>query len=283
MENSINLRVERSFSDKLNATFTFARQNFKQLAIVLLLLGFPLLVVGNLLMAYMQGIQPEYMGRGMDEVINYITSVGLSMIVLFVAYFWLHLVTISYIAEYAAGNRNITPAAVLKRAYANLGKVLGAGIATGFMLLIAALFLVIPAIYLAIVLSLLVMVIVMEGDPLFEAISRCFYLIKGKWWSTFGLLFVMGIIVGIMQIVFTLPAYIVNFIRVMYHHIVSFDLITILTSIFSTIGVAFVYPLTFIALAFQYFNLVEMKESAGLKMEIEQSANTTTEKQEGEY
>jgi len=283
MENSINLRVERSFSDKLNATFTFARQNFKQLAIVLLLLGFPLLVVGNLLMVYMQGIQPDYMGRGMDEVINYITSVGLSMIVLFVAYFWLHLVTISYIAEYAAGNRNITPAAVLKRAYANLGKVLGAGIATGFMLLIAALFLVIPAIYLAIVLSLLVMVIVMEGDPLFEAISRCFYLIKGKWWSTFGLLFVMGIIVGIMQIVFTLPAYIVNFIRVMYHHIVSFDLITILTSIFSTIGVAFVYPLTFIALAFQYFNLVEMKESAGLKMEIEQSANTTTEKQEGEY
>ncbi len=284
MNNLINLRVERSFSDKLNATFTFARQNIKQLAIMLLLLGFPLLVAGNILLLYMQTTLQQSLaeGGGMFNV-DYLTNMILSMSLLFAGYFWLHLITISYMAEYADGNRNINPTAVLRRAYANLGKVLGAGIVSGIMIIIGTVFLIIPGVYLLIVLSLLTLVIVMEGDPLFEAISRSFYLIKGKWWSTFGLLFVMGIIVALMQFAFNIPTLIVNFTKALHQELPVFDLTTILTNIFSTLGLALIYPLTFIALAFQYFNLVELKESAGLKLEIEQSANKTTENQEGEY
>lgn len=284
MENSINLRVERSFSDKLNATFTFARQNIKQLVIMLMLLGFPLLVAGNILLLYMQTTLQQSLveGAGMFNM-NYVTNLILSMSLLFAGYFWLHLITISYIAEYADGNRNISPTAVLSRAYANLGKVLGAGIVTGIIMAIGFVFLIIPGIYLGIVLSLLALVIVMEGDPLFEAIPRSFHLIKGKWWSTFGLLLVMGIIVAIMQFAFNIPTMIITFAKAFHQKLPVFDLTTILSNIFATLGVALIYPLSVIALAFQYFNLVELKESAGLKLEIEQSANTTTENQEGEF
>ncbi len=284
MENSINLRVERDFSEKLNATFTFARQNIKQLAIILMLLVFPLLVAGNILVLYMQPRLVNLMleGGGMFSF-DYISNLILSMSPLYAGYFWMHLITLSYISEYANGNRNINLAVVLRRAFANLGKVLGAGITAGIMIIIGFVLLAIPGIYLGIVLSLITLVVVIEGDPLFEAISRCFYLIKGNWWSTFGLLFVMGIIVGLMQLAFNIPLFIINFISAYHQQVPTFDLTTILSNIFSTIGVALIYPLSFIALAFQYFNLVELKESAGLKMEIEQSANITTEKQEGEY
>lgn len=251
---------------------------------MLMLLGFPLMVAGNILLLYMQTTlqQSVVEGGGLFNV-NYITNLILSMSLLIAGYFWLHLITISYIAEYAHGNRNISPAAVLSRAYANLGKVLGAGIATGIMIAFGIVFLIIPGIYLSIVLSMLTLIIVMEGDPLFEAISRSFYLIKGKWWSTFGLLFVMSIIVTIMQFAFNIPTYVITFTRAFNQELAVFNLTTILSNIFSTLGVVLIYPLSFIALAFQYFNLVELKESAGLKLEIEQSANTTTENQEGEY
>ena len=282
MDNLINLRVERSFSDKINATFTFARQNLKQLAILFMLFGFPLLVVGNILLLYIQTtIQESLLGN--TEMFNSLPNIMIPMIIIGAGYFWLNLITLSYIAEYAEGNRNISPSAVLRRAYANLGKVLGAGIVTIIIVTIGFVLLIIPGIYLSIVLSLLTMIIVMEGDPLFEAISRCFYLIKGKWWSTFGLVFVMSIIVTIMQLAFNIPSYIVNLSSAFVQKLPEFGLTTILSTIFSTIGLALFYPLAFIALAFQYFNLVELKESAGLKMEIEQSANSTTENQEGEY
>lgn len=284
MENFINLRVERSFSDKLNATFTFARQNIKQLSIMLLLLGFPLLVAGNILQLYMQADLLQSLEDGYGNFnLDYFANLALSISVLIIGYFWLHLITISYITEYADGNRNISPGAVMTRAFANLGKVLGAGIVTGIIVVIGFLFLLIPGIYLSVVLSLLTLVIVMEGDPLFEAISRCFYLIKGKWWSTFGLLFIMAIIVSMMQFAFNIPTTIITFTRAFHDELPTFDLTNILANIFSTLGVALIYPLTYIALAFQYFNLVELKESAGLKLEIEQSANTVAENQEGEY
>ena len=277
-------RSERSFSDKLNATFTFARQNIKQLSITLLLLGFPLLVAGNILLLYMQTtLQQTLIENSGAFNWDYLSTMMLSMSLLMLGYFWLHLITISYMAEYADGNRNISPTAVMNRAFANLGKVLGAGIISVIIIAIGFVFLIIPGIYLSIVLSLLTLVIVMEGDPSFEAISRCFYLIKGKWWSTFGLLIIMGIIVSMMQFAFNIPTTIITFTKAFHQELPTFDLTNILANIFSTLGLALIYPLSYIALAFQYFNLVELKESAGLKLEIEQSANTVAENQEGEY
>ncbi|GAB3721564.1 hypothetical protein GCM10027594_01990 [Hymenobacter agri] len=40
-----------------------------------------------------------------------------------------------------------------------------------------------------------------------QALSRCFYLIKGKWWSTFGLLMIMAIIQSTMSYLFAIPMY----------------------------------------------------------------------------
>jgi hypothetical protein len=68
-------------------------------------------------------------------------------------------------------------------------------------------------------------------------------------------------------------------------NILAFDWGTILTNMISTVGITLIYPLVFIAIGFQYFNLVERKESQGLKQQIMMASQQTeaTPKNEGEY
>ncbi|MHC1777895.1 MAG: hypothetical protein AB9834_21020 [Lentimicrobium sp.] len=277
MNNRVNLREDRDFSEKLNATFTFVRQNYKSLGLTMLLFGLPLMVIGMIFLQYMQmGMQQQIIDNGSPFTIDYFVNFFISFLLLMFAYLWLAILSISYIAEYLNENLNITPGQVFQRAFSKLGSVIVASIITTIMTLIASVFLFIPGIYVGVALSLVIIVIIIEGDPTFEAISRSFSLIKGKWWSTFGLLIVMSIIVGIMQFVFNIPTYVVTFIRAFHQDFFTFDAINIITTIFSTIGLTLLYPLIFIALTFQYFNLVELKESEGLKREIERAGKQST-------
>lgn len=282
----INLREERDFGEKFNATFLFARQNFKSLSLSLLFLGTPLMLAGTLLTAYYQ----------LDQKVGRITSLEmlpsgffgfLAAIILInlVAYSWLLTVTLSYIAEYLDGNREITPGQVFSRASKKIGLVIVGSIASSILAMLGMLLVVIPGIYLAVAVSFVSTIIVIEGDSPFKSIPRSIRLIGGKWWSTFGLMFVMGIIVGLMQIVFNIPSLAVAIPKALHGNMASFDAFTILTQAISSIGITLLYPLIFIALAFQYFNLVERKESAGLKQQIDMAGNQpeTTLKNEGEY
>ena len=134
-------------------------------------------------------------------------------------------------------------------------------------------------IYLSVAMSKVFFIMIYERENVFNAISRSFNLISGKWWSTFGLLIVCYLIQSVISFVLVLPTYVVHVVA-LYHTLqdglASFQLSTwesvlsiVLTSI-SLIGANLLYAISLIAIAFQYFNLVEMKEGAGLMQEIEQ-------------
>ncbi len=285
MNQWINLREERDFGEKFNATFLFARQNFKPLGIILLLLGTPLLIAGNLFLAYFQvGVQTEAANFG---TINsgiwgfYI----LAIFVYLIGYTWLMTVTLVYMTEYAEGNREITLAKVFSRAMGKLGKLIGANLLVTIIVGFASILLLIPGIYLFAALAFVPAIIVFEGDPVFEAISRSFSLIKTKWWSTFGLIIIISIVAGMMQMIFTIPNIIYSVTKVLHQQLATFSTISVVFQVVASIGTALLYPLVFIAIAFQYFNLVERKESEGLKQQIMMAGKQaeTTPKNEGEY
>ena len=54
--------------------------------------------------------------------------------------------------------------------------------------------------YVMVALSLYFVVWLREGRGFFGSIGRCFQLIKGKWWSTFGLLVVISLIMYLIMI-----------------------------------------------------------------------------------
>jgi len=282
----INLREERDFGEKFNATFQFARQNFKNLSLSLLFLGAPLMIVGNLLVAYMQAdmhIGSVDFTNGLPD--GFWTLYLIIIPVYLIAYSWLMTVTYSYLTEYLNGNRDITPSQVFSRASKKIVRILVVNITTGIMIMIAFFLIVIPGIYLMVALTFVQVIVIVEDVSVTKSISRSMSLINGKWWSTLGLVVVMGIIVGIMQLVFTIPTYVNMFVKGLHQNFFAFDVGTIVSNAIGTIGVSLLYPLTFIAIAFQYFNMVERHESKGLMNEIDMAGKQAEAipKNEGEY
>lgn len=286
MNEWINLREERDFGEKFNATFQFARQNFKNLGLCILILGTPLMILGGILTAYFQMNYQFNAIQRFDQIpsgfFGYFTLFAIAN---FIAYTWLFTVTLAYINEYLGGNRNITPGQVFSVAISKFGKITGASIVVGIITVLGMILLLIPGIYLGVALLFVSAIIFIEGDPTFEAITRSIRLIKGKWWSTFGLVFVMGFVVGLMQFVFSIPSLIIAIPKALHQQLMVFDIGSIIGQVITSIGTTLLYPLVFIAIAFQYFDLVERKESAGLKQQIRMAGTQAeaTPKNEGEY
>jgi hypothetical protein len=286
MADWINFREERDFGEKFNATFLFARQNFKNLSLSLLLLAAPINIALIFFYRY-------YLLLVTDEA-NSKDSVALSlnliiMILIYsIATSWLMTLTYSYINEYLEGNREIAPVQLFKKSLDKIGNVFIASVITTILILIACLVLFIPGIFYAVGFSLVSVIIVVEGKTIFKSISRSVSLIRGKWWSTFGMLILISMLVLLMQFLlnFTLA---VGF---SFGHLLQqggpladTETGNIFLLILTPIGLTFFTPLIYIAIAFQYFNLVERKESLGLKQEIYLASNQTDKvaENEGEY
>jgi hypothetical protein len=124
-------------------------------------------------------------------------------------------------------------------------------------------------VYLAIVLSLFFPVLWLEDGNVFTTVSRCFQLIKGRWWATFGLLAVIGIIQGAMSIVFVIPQYAVMIGKMMHVPGLSSDVLGLVAQCIYAVGIMFTYTIPLLAVAFQYFHLAEQKEGWGLRLLVD--------------
>jgi hypothetical protein len=124
--------------------------------------------------------------------------------------------------------------------------------------------------YFAIMYSLTSAIVAFEGMGAWEALGRAKFLIKDKWWSTFGLIMIISIINSFIAMIFGAPAMVVTFMKVLkVGGGISGNVPLIVTTMISTVGQVVVSSLTYIAISFQYFNLVEKRKGNGLKMLIE--------------
>ena len=113
-------------------------------------------------------------------------------------------------------------------------------------------------------------IVAYDGIGALEAMSRAKFLIKDKWWSTFGLIMIIGIINSFVAMIFGVPTMIVTFMKVLkVGEGISGNVPLIVTTIISTVGKIVVSTLTYVAISFQYFNLVEKREGNALKLLIE--------------
>jgi hypothetical protein len=116
-----------------------------------------------------------------------------------------------------------------------------------------------------------------ERIGFFASLSRLFRLNEGNWWSTFG---IGGINIYI-QLVFSMllfiPWYIIFFLKMMHNATVKplesnsvlMDIISNVSMVLYSLSSTLLYAVPLIALAFQYFNLLEQKEARGLRSKIE--------------
>ena len=304
----IEFQRTRDFSNKLNATFTFVRQNFKSLfRSMLYIAGPPVLVASLLLSSFMGDFFKTIIGAGRDPealqnfflTINFWIQLALMFVFMVVSYVAVIATTNNYMILYAEKrSNNIDVNDVWIRVRETLGMyfattllfglltivvyvfmlipVLMLGNISGFLIFFGVIFLVVGAFYLLIGASLVYPIRAFEKKGFFESIIRSFYLIRSKWWSTFGLLMILSLLVGIISYVFSIPASILQGVSML--HEVKPDSFNgpsgvIETIIFTLNSLAYItqlllYLLPNVGLTFQYFNLVEMKEAKGLMGQI---------------
>ena len=268
----IELKRERSFSEVFNASFEFISQELKLLFRVIgLYAGLPIIIAVIMSAYYTQdsltSVLRMVQGSGSE---NPVTSGGLFLLTLFfsvLTQLFINGLVPAYFGEYEdKGKGNFSSVDVWKRFIRNFGAIIGYTIVTGIILILGLIFFIIPAIYLFVPLSFILYVKIIEGRSFGDTLSRCFKLIRKRWWITFGIIIIAYIIVSIVSTLFSFPSMIVagieGFLVGGGHQDAesSKSLVFIITTVIAGLGQYLIYPALYVIIAFQYYSLREQKD-----------------------
>jgi len=273
MKRPIELRRVRDFGQVINDSVTFLKENFRPLFISLFAICGFFLVLGTVTTVFAYAKMSEMYGGGLENVqdgrLDYLVSLFISLGVLLLTQSCIHLVTVCYISVYLQKN-NTKPTLAEVWGYFRyyILRVIGSSlviwllVATGFLLCI------IPGIYIAPIVSLIVPIIVIENASFGYAFNTSFRLIKENWWSTFGVIFVTSLIVGVMG---SFAGYPLTFVamgsKFLSLHNIRMPLIIFFSALRNLLTLA--YTLPYIATCLCYLNLAEQKDGLGLLGRIE--------------
>ncbi len=267
----IEFRKVRDFGGILNVTFDYIKKNFKVLFKSNLLISAPAILLAGVFIGIYQSSMFSFADYPDLAMIGIPFLIGMFFTVL--AYLIITVVTYSHLMVYKQSDTGIFDIEdVWRIAKKNFFMILFTGIGYSIAVGLGFIFLIIPGIYLSITLSLIFIVRLEENLGFFDALTRCKKLIKDNWWFTFGLIIVVGFIQGFLVYALYIPNYIVMF----FTAFAGYDSETtssnrvfyIISSIISSLG-TLSYVISTIAIAFQYYNLVERKEAPGLLQQIE--------------
>ena len=296
MPSKIELLKVRDFGEIITDSFIFARQNFKQLIKCFFIFAGFLLLAGSVTMALHQsrvlsGLSASEFGTHnsiFDQM--YDTDYWLALLFLVLGYVVLQVTILCYIAVYREKG-NIAPTVEEVWGYIKyffwriffstilLTIIFIAAIAIVFGILFAisssntylAIFLsvllcIVPVVYLYPIFSLIFPIMVFENASFGYAFSRSFTIIKSNWWSTFGSLFIMSLIVWVASFVILLPVGILNIIQVLAHFEkgTSFSMVTTIVSALMEALSHSLYIVPIITVSLCYFSLTEQREGEGL-------------------
>jgi hypothetical protein len=281
MFQKIELRKTRDFSAKINVTFEFLKQNFQPLAKSLIFISGPFVLLQGLFNGLYQkqilSVTPSSASNPFGLIADAFVWLGLTFLFLVMGYIS-SLIVVNEFARLYETHENpsdIEVGEIWEGVKKKFLPILLAAFVAAILVFISAIFFIIPGIYVAITLSLIGPVMIIEGRDLGAALSRCFSLITEKWWSTFGLTFVTGIIASTMAFFFAIPQYVFMFL-IGIHRINATDPPAlwqqaglIVSSMIYTMGANLLQSIVMVAILFQFYNLVERREARGLMDKVE--------------
>ncbi len=136
-----------------------------------------------------------------------------------------------------------------------------------FLIIIPVMF---YAIYLSIVISLIFYLRIHEKLPFTESFQRCKTIIHDNWWNTFGLLFIAGIIAAVLNGLFSIPFSIISGAGGLLGVSSAIQPNLILAqSILTNLSALLIMPFSVFVIVLQYHNLVEYKDGSSLNKMVD--------------
>jgi len=294
IKNYVEFKKERDLGAIITDAFKHIRIEWKQFnGLVFKIAVVPILLAIAALLYYsysastmLSGIDFEGGDNTSLDIIsntgNLFSSMFLMVIFAMVAYVFVNLGSLYYIKSYIDNNGVINKEEIKQQVKDKFWSFIGLGILTFLIVMASALLCFFPIFYTGIVLSLATSILVFENKSVSETISRSFNFIKGHFWDTFGVLFVVGLLITVLGYIFQIPVLIYQLIKMgtvlgttdptealgLFNDPIYLSLMTL-----SYVGKYLFYSITLITTVFIYFDINEQKNATGTIERIDSLGN----------
>lgn len=291
--NYIEFKKQRELGEILSDTFAFLRAEFKPFFGTFFKIVGPFLavmIVALVAYIYFVGNNVSFMILQTDnEAASLATMfiVGLVYVLSIITVYTMSQSTVlHYIKSYNAGQGQTDFETIRREVYGSFWSFIGLGIIVGLSIFIGFIFCILPGIYLYVPLVISFSIMVFDKVGPTDAYNGGFKLVKDEWWITFATLFVVGIILYIAALAFSIPAVIYQWLKMGIFSgeldaesvlSANTDPFYILFNAVSTIAQFLLNLISIIATALIYFNLNEKKNFTGTFERIESLGKSNEE------
>lgn len=215
MKELIQFKRQRELGDVLSDTFKFLRLEYKPLFKALLQNAAVPFVILIAFSAYYNSVATDFTNI-LEGSFNasgvFISLIGLVIALIFY-YGVLYGTILNYIKLYIENEGIVDQTLLKQQVRADLGRLTGLSFLSGLMLLIGFMMCILPGVYISVPLSLSFAVIVFKNKSVIDAIAYSFSLVKGEWWMTFATILVVGLLLYVANVVFSLPLIIYSLVK----------------------------------------------------------------------
>lgn len=288
MQSKVELAKVRDFGEIINDTFLFLKQNIKPLLKYFFIFCGIFVIAGVVSASLYQLKITNTMNsisngtyNNMEYKPSFFNFIGpeffMTSTFAFLSVITIQVTILSYIALYKEKDKEVPTTeemwGYIKYYYL---KILGSSILLNLLLIIGFVFCIIPGLYLAPILALILPIMIIENTSFSYAFNRCFFLIKENWWATFGVMVVVWIIFSVCRGIIVLPTSIINIISLVTHPNKAVLSVpgAVITAGLQQLSLVFLM-IPIIALSLCYFNLTESKDGTSLMDKISKLGTTT--------
>ncbi|MBL7958498.1 MAG: hypothetical protein JNM49_11100 [Flavobacteriales bacterium] len=274
----IELRRARDFGQVIADAFTFMKGNWRPLLGAMLRIAMlPLVVLVALAGAIaIVGLIQGRDGAALIGGLGILTFALLFPVMIYTAVM-IEAVTHEYLRAYGRGEHHVLDTRELRRrCHGQFWSYLGIWFLATLATLIGALMCYIPGIWIN---TSFALAMIAHGEERLGAtgsLERSYKLVNKKWWATFGLVLVLGMIAGMLAMVVIVPFYITAMVVMVMGAVGGGSEPPILMFVFLGIGYLLMILVSFLAIplvrtgtGLWYFSLVEQMEGAGLRERIQ--------------
>lgn len=288
----MELRKLRNFSENINDTFQFIKQEFKPLLVCYIAICGIFIVLSSVVGGLYQqdsmvGFMRIFKGleynqpRGLGDVFNptYFLLIFLSIF----SYVLMHVVIAAYFKVYEQnGKTSPTVEDIWKVSLRFIVPMFFYSILYSIITLISALFCLVPFFYFAVVFAPFTLIYVIEELSFSEGFSRCFSLIRDNYWEALGIYFVTYLIYSISSGIIGI---IVSVFTGAISYLVTKDIGAVAGIFTGTLNIFthLFYIIFAVSVALNYFNLVERLDGSGLLKRIDNLGSKQDDAIEEQY
>ncbi|WGH76316.1 hypothetical protein P8625_03895 [Tenacibaculum tangerinum] len=268
----IEFKKERDLGSIISDAFKFIRLEGKQFFLTILkIAAIPIVIAVASMIFYMMSMA-SMMSEDASAIAGMMGAAFLMIIAYTVAYVFINLAGMYYIKSYIDNKGHVNKEEIKENTKAKFWSFTGFGFLAALIIFASAMLCFFPVFYTATALSLGASILVFENETATEAIGKSFDFIKGVFWETFGVIFVVGLLVGVLGYVFQIPAIIYQFAKMGISigsddpsEIMNIygDPIYLLLNLVAIVGNFLFYSITLITNVFLYFDINEQKNLTG--------------------